>query len=232
MKNWLAFIGVIVSFGVAATEVETADEGDTYQAVLHEFSDGLSTLAGGFRQESYDDRGGLQEAAGGQFYLAAPNLFRWDYEEPYAQHIVADGLQVWVYDVDLEQVTVRPQDEAEDETPLSLLTRPKALENRFEVTLLDTATPPVLRLVPRDSESQLAYVEAEIDGKALVSMQIVDVFDQRTRLVFMDVKRNESVEPARFKFAPPEGIDVVGNVMLTPDLFSGESQQSEPDPGQ
>lgn len=211
-----------------AEPVESAEAGP--DAVLAAFSENLVTLSGAFKQESYDDRGALQESAQGQFYLAAPNLFRWDYELPYAQHIVADGLQVWVHDVDLEQVTVRPQSDAEDETPLSLLTRPQALKDRFHVVLIDVDNVSVLRLTPLDGDSQLEFVEAELQGQALTAMHIVDVFGQRTRLEFLDVARNAPLDPAWFSFTPPPGVDVVGDVSLGPELFSEELPTSDLNP--
>lgn len=208
-----------------AEPVESGQAGP--DAVLAAFSEGLATLSGAFKQESYDDRGSLQESAAGQFYLAAPNLFRWDYELPYAQHIVADGRQVWVHDVDLEQVTVRPQSDAEDETPLSLLTRPEALKDRFHVIVIEDQGVAVLRLTPLDGDSQLEFVEAELAGRDLTAMHIVDVFGQRTQLSFLDVTRNEPLDTSWFTFSPPPGVDVVGDVSLGPELFSEELPASD-----
>lgn len=229
MKFWQGLLAAwfLVSGGATAQSEEPAVS--DHDDILAAFSQDLATLSGAFKQESFDDRGALQESAQGQFYLAAPNLFRWDYELPYAQYIVADGRQVWVHDVDLEQVTVRPQSDAEDETPLSLLTRPEALKERFHVMLIDDQSPSVLRLTPHDQESQLEFVEAELDGQALTAMHIVDVFGQRTRLEFIDVTRNASLDAARFTFTPPPGVDVVGDVSLGADLFSEEIPESDTD---
>ncbi|MDQ3268888.1 MAG: outer membrane lipoprotein chaperone LolA, partial [Pseudomonadota bacterium] len=91
---------------------------------LNAFTKGLKGLDGQFTQQVFDANGKLKETASGQLALSAPRLFRWEYVKPYPQLIVADGRKVWIYDEDLEQVTVRPQGVEEQSNPLAALINP------------------------------------------------------------------------------------------------------------
>ena len=85
---------------------------------LKSFASGLKGLDGQFTQQVYDAKGKLKESSSGRVALSAPRLFRWEYAKPYPQLIVADGKKVWVYDPDLQQVTVRDQGSEEQNSPL------------------------------------------------------------------------------------------------------------------
>ncbi|WP_438971276.1 outer membrane lipoprotein chaperone LolA, partial [Methylophaga sp.] len=88
---------------------------------LNQFVDKVDTFQAEFEQTVIDPEGKIMEQAQGQFLLARPGKFRWDYETPYPQKIVADGKNIWFYDIDLEQITVKSQQEALAETPATLL---------------------------------------------------------------------------------------------------------------
>jgi outer membrane lipoprotein carrier protein len=102
----------------AASSTAIADA----RAQLDAFSKGLDGLRGSFVQNVIPADGGQGETSSGTLALKAPRQFRWTYAEPFPQEIVADGLNVWIHDVDLEQVTVRGQSGAESQSPLTVLT--------------------------------------------------------------------------------------------------------------
>jgi len=179
---------------------------------LDAFSKGLQGLDGQFEQKLYDLDGRLKEASTGRVAMSAPRLFRWEYATPYEQLIVADGEKVWVFDPDLDQVTVRPQGPEEQNSPLAALVDPARLERDFKVRDGGEAEGlSWLLLSPREAD-QASFSSARLgfDGPALVRMEVVDTLGQRTEVAFSDWKRNPAFDSATFRFVPPAGVDVVG----------------------
>ena len=180
---------------------------------LDSFTRGLKGLEGQFTQQVFDESGRARESSSGHVALSAPRLFRWEYRQPYAQLIVADGQTVWVHDPDLEQVTRRPQGGAEQDSPLAALIDPARLDRDYivEEAGQDDGLAWLL-LRPRDGGEDAAFQSARLglDGGALVRMDIVDALGQRTRIEFSGWKRNPSFAADTFRFTPPPGVDVVG----------------------
>lgn len=137
--------------------------------------------------------------------------FRWDYEEPYQQQIVADGKRLWIYDVDLEQVLVKPLDAALGDTPALLLSGSGKVEERFVIEELpDTDGLAWVKLTPRQSDTGFTELRLGFDARHLRQMELTDGFAQVTRLVFSDVVYNADIDSAAFHFEPPPGVDVIG----------------------
>lgn len=204
MRYWLAALALL------STLAGTAFAGGRED--LAAFSNGLKGLDGGFEQKLYDLDGRLKETSKGRVALSAPRLFRWEYATPYEQLIVADGEKVWVFDPDLDQVTVRPQGPEEQNSPLAALVDPARLERDFNVR--DGGQEGGLSwllLSPRDSE-QASFSSARLGfrGQSLARMEVVDTLGQRTELVFSGWKRNPAFDRGTFRFVPPAGVDVVG----------------------
>jgi outer membrane lipoprotein carrier protein len=178
---------------------------------LRAFLDGLDTLRAEFRQVLVDERGEALEEAAGSVLLARPGRFRWDYVEPYRQLIVADGQQLWLYDPDLAQVTVRPQAGALDATPASLLASRRPVDEVFVIEELGVDAEGVawLALEPREAGSSFESIRVGLNAGGGLRMRLVDGFGQTTDLAFLDVQRNPSVAEERFRFTPPEGVDVI-----------------------
>jgi outer membrane lipoprotein carrier protein len=183
-------------------------------AAVARFADGLESLQGRFEQQAFDANGELRERSSGTVALAAPGRFRWDYEDPYPQTIVADGVRIWVYDPELEQVSVRAQAGEQQSSPLAALTDPLELERQFVVS--DEGERGGLawvRLIPRKAEeAQIVEARLGFDGQALREMRLLDSLQQRSVLRFSDWDRNGTLEASLFRFVPPEGVDVVGDV--------------------
>lgn len=184
------------------------------RASLDSFTSGLSGLRGQFTQQVYDPNGRMRESSSGVVALSAPRLFRWEYQEPYPQLIVADGSRVWVYDPDLEQVTVRPQGEEEQNSPLAALIDPAILERNFVVEEAgDSDGMEWLAIEPRQA-TDAGFQRARLgfaDGE-LAAMDVLDALGQRTVIDFSGWRRNPSFEADTFRFTPPEGVDVVGDM--------------------
>ncbi|HHM05047.1 MAG TPA: outer membrane lipoprotein chaperone LolA [Gammaproteobacteria bacterium] len=178
---------------------------------LADFFDGLTTLRAEFRQTVQDVRLNVNEQASGTVMIQRPGRFRWDYREPYEQLIVADGEKIWMYDVDLEQITVKPLDDTLGDTPAQLLSTTRPLEESF--TVFDDGQADGLewaRLLPKSKDGNFQQVRLGFDGQTLRRMELQDSFNQTTRLDFSAVERNPPLDPAAFRFVPPPGVDVVG----------------------
>ena len=153
------------------------------------------------------------EESRGTLLLQRPGKFRWDYMQPYKQQIVADGQRLWVYDVDLEQVIVKPMDAALGDTPALLLSGGGNISERFEISALTDRDDNLqwVRLIPKQKDTGFKEIRLGFGAKHLLGMELVDGFDQVTRLIFSNVKTGESLPKDSFHFAPPEGVDVVGD---------------------
>lgn len=177
------------------------------------FVQSVVTFEAKFEQTVLSAGGDIIEQAEGQFLLERPGRFRWDYFQPYVQHIVADGQRIWFYDVDLEQVTVKSQQEALSDTPATLLSGDMLPEEKYIVR--DVASDDGyqwVELIPKESESSFQAVRFAFDNEGLKRMVMRDNFDQYTRLVFSDVVENNEIAQEAFIFTAPEGVDVVGDV--------------------
>lgn len=178
---------------------------------LDAFARGLDGLTGRFEQTVSDPSGKPLEISTGTLALQAPRQFRWVYEAPYAQVIVADGLNVWIHDVDLEQVTVRAQSSAESQSPLTVLTDLSLLERDFKVGARPDADGlQWLRLEPKAEEPAFKSCELGFAGNALVQMLLVDHLGQVNRIRFEGWQRNPAFAAGAFSFSVPEGVDLVG----------------------
>jgi outer membrane lipoprotein carrier protein len=153
------------------------------------------------------------EESRGTLLLQRPGKFRWDYTQPYKQQIVGDGQRVWIYDVDLEQVIVKPMDAALGDTPALLLSGGADISERFEISTLTDRADNLqwVQLIPKQKDTGFKEIRLGFGPKHLLGMELVDGFDQVTRLVFSNVKIGESLPKDSFRFVPPEGVDVVGD---------------------
>ncbi|NZA27940.1 outer membrane lipoprotein chaperone LolA [Luteimonas sp. SJ-92] len=181
---------------------------------LASFTSNLEGLDGRFSQQVYDGRGRVKESSSGRVALSAPRLFRWEYVEPYPQLIVADGRRVWVYDPDLEQVTVQPQSAEEQNSPLAALIEPGRLDRDYRVEESGTADGlEWLAVAPKgDAEAGFQSARLGFDATGLARMEVVDALGQRTAIAFSGWKKNPDFAQGTFTYTPPEGVDVVGDI--------------------
>jgi outer membrane lipoprotein carrier protein len=181
------------------------------RARLESFAKDLDALSGQFTQTTLDANGGLQEESQGTLALAAPRQFRWQYAEPYPQLIVADGNDVWIYDQDLEQVTVRNQSNEESQSPLTVLVDLSQLDRDYVVKAQpDREGLSWLNLTSRAKEPPFKRVEIGFDASGPKRMMLEDLLANRTEWTFSQWQRNPKLAADTFRFSPPEGVDVIG----------------------
>jgi outer membrane lipoprotein carrier protein len=177
---------------------------------LHAFLEKTRSAQGAFTQTVVSRDRRSTQTTSGTFSFARPGKFRWAYEKPFAQLIVADGATVWLYEPDLNQVIVRKLDAALGATPAALLAGDNSLERDF--TLVASGERDGLDYVdatPRTSESQFTRIRLGFSGDLPRKMELTDAFGNTTDLVFTDLRRNPALAPSTFAFAIPAGADVV-----------------------
>jgi len=179
---------------------------------LNQFMTSTVTATGEFEQRVFNRDRKLIQQSRGTLAFARPGKFRWTYSKPYPQVIVGDGARVWVYDEDLNQVTVRKLGQALGATPAALLAGSNEALKAFE--LKDEGTRDGLEWVeaiPRDKESGFERIRLGFGFSGIERMELVDAFGQTTELRFSGLRRNPRLDPALFSFSPPKGADVVGD---------------------
>ncbi|MGQ0510569.1 MAG: outer membrane lipoprotein chaperone LolA [Betaproteobacteria bacterium] len=164
-----------------------------------------------FEQKVYDRNRKLVQESSGRFAFLRPGRFRWTYDRPYSQLIVGDGERVWVYDRDLNQVTVRRIAKALGSTPAALLAGASDVDKAFELS--DGGDREGLAWVeakPKDKDAGFERIRLGMGVAGIEAMELVDNFGQTTRLSFSKLVRNPQIGPEAFRFTPPRGADVLG----------------------
>lgn len=170
-----------------------------------------NTMRATFKQEVMDKEGSRVQSVEGTMQLKRPNMFRWDYHKPYEQQIVSDGQQVFLYDIDLEQVTVRSLGRTIGSSPAALLAGGKAVEDAF--TLKNAVRKDSLTWVlalPKDKDSGYERLILGFREGKLRKMELYDSFSHVTHITFDNIERNPKLDVKDFLFTPPQGADVVG----------------------
>jgi len=184
------------------------------RAQFDAFSGGIQGLSASFEQRVYDSDNRLRETSSGDVQLQAPRQFRWEYTKPFVQQLVADGDHIWIYEPDMEQVTVRQQSLEEHNSPLAMLIDPAELERQFKLAE-DGQSQGLswLLLTPKKPEdAPFDRARLGFNPQGLARMELFDSLGQRTLMQFSAWKRNPSFAPGTFTFVPPAGVDIVGEM--------------------
>lgn len=224
------FLLAIASSLVAETETpapaETAvSESPGGRLALEQFAEGLETYHATFEQRVLNSDGETEDANSGELWLSRPSLFRWEYGGDFPEVIVADGQRVWIYDISLEQITVKDQSSLANDSPLTLLTDLSRLDRQFEVRDLgieDGLAWIELRSVLEDAEFDRVVLGLRDGNLELMAME--DAFGLRTEIRLMSAERNPNLSPSLFSFEPPEGVDVVGDLAMNGELGEEEAE--------
>lgn len=201
LRGWIAACVLALPLAAEAGGIER----------LNAFIAGAKTAEADFTQTVTDKRGRVTQEASGRMAFARPGKFRWDYQTPYEQIIVGDGTKLWLYDADLDQVTVKPLGDVIAGTPAALLAGDDAIETYF--TLRDAEARDGLEWLeatPKTRDTTFERIRMGFRGDVLVEMELLDFFGQRTTLRLARFARNPAIPPARFSFTPPKGADIIG----------------------
>lgn len=195
--------------GMAAHAQARVDE--VGELLVGNFVNDVITLQGRFEQSLIDAAGTVIERSSGTLEIERPGRFRWAYSDPYEQWLVADGLNIWSYDVDLAQVTVKPQAEALANTPALLLggAEDALAQFRFDGSMVEAGTTWV-RMIPIDTKSGFERMELGFFNGQLSRMVFFDNLEQKTLVALYEVSTNEPLDAEQFKFTVPDDVDLVG----------------------
>lgn len=170
------------------------------------------TAEADFTQTVVDKSGRVSQQASGRMAFSRPGKFRWDYAKPYEQVIVGDGARLWLYDTDLDQVTVKPLGEVIAGTPAALLAGDTAIGKYFNLKDAgENGGLEWLEATPKNRDTTFERIRMGFKGDDLAQMELFDFFGQRTTLKLSRFVRNPSIPASRFKFTPPKGADIIGD---------------------
>jgi outer membrane lipoprotein carrier protein len=181
---------------------------ETLKSYLRE----TSSASAEFSQVVFDRNMRKLQETSGTMQFSRPGRIRWSYEKPYEQLIVGDGVKLWVYDKDLNQVTVKSIAQAIGGSPAALLAGSNDIEKDFRLNAggmesgLDW-----LEAVPRGTESTFQKVRMGFGKSGLEAMELADGFGQLTIVRFSRIERNPKLAPDLFRFTPPPGADVISD---------------------
>ena len=180
---------------------------------LDRFFEKVTTFKASFIQVVLDENLLALEETSGLLWIARPGRFRWDYESVHRQSIVADGEVLWLYDVELEQVTRRAQESAIGQTPAVLLSGGQQYRKDYNVTILGRqGAVNWISLVPKFSDGSFAEIQLGFEGETLRLIQLLDELNQITRVTLANVVENDPIPDSVFQFVPPTGVDVISDV--------------------
>lgn len=196
----LALLASTVSFAFAANDTAAVDR-------LERYFIAVERLAGDFEQITLDEQQVVVERASGTFAMARPQRFNWHYQRPWEQSIVSDGEQLWVHDVDLDQVVVRPLDDALGVGAAQLLSG--NLEQLQRDFTIQTGSKDTVLLRPTDPAWSFQTISVHFNGNVPDQLRIEDGMGQQIQVELNNLERNPDIDPARFEFEPPAGVDVI-----------------------
>ncbi len=212
MKSLASVVAVTLALlGLPGAQAEDSPQDRAAGARVERYLDRLDTLRAEFVQQLVDQDGEVRDESRGSLALSRPGRFRWDYRQPAQQLLVSDGRSVWLYDADLQQVTVRPVGDSLAHTPAMLLAGKGGAAETFHAR--DGGSAGGLQwvvLTPRLAEADFSDVRLGFRGQDLERLDLQDRLGQSTRITFSRIERNPRLPQALFSFAPPPGVDVVG----------------------
>jgi outer membrane lipoprotein carrier protein len=203
-------LSVVVAQCAAAQPTDTTNAEKGF-ATLEAFLDGVRSLTADFKQELWNADQRLLQTDSGSLSLKRPNRFRWTYDEPTELVVAADGMRLWIYDVELAQVTVAPFDDTVGASPAMLLSGDRNVREEFEV--VETRTTDGLdwvKLAPRTGGSDFASVLIGFSGTAPRRLELVDGLGQVTRIELDNLDINPALADGLFELDVPAGVDVIG----------------------
>ena len=200
-------IVLVVILGSLSSQAGAADAAQRLQAALKN----LDNISAEFKQTLLDEDKNIVQQSRGTMALQRPGKFAWIYTEPFEQRIIGDGSELWIYDVELEQVTVKPMDAGISNAPIMILMKQTDVTQQFDVSEVGQRKFLYwVELKPHASDLEYSSIFIGLEDDSVRAMELQDQFGQSTQIVFENMRVGVVHNPATFKFVPPEGVDVFG----------------------
>ncbi|MRN37364.1 outer membrane lipoprotein carrier protein LolA [Neisseria sp. N95_16] len=201
LLKWIAAVSMSAAIGLAQAGAVDA---------LKKFNSDSDGISGNFSQTVKSKK--KTQTTHGTFQILRPGLFKWEYTKPYKQTIVGDGKTIWLYDVDLAQVTKSSQNQAIGDSPAAILSNKTALDSSY--TLKEDGSANGIDYVlatPKKNNAGYQYIRIGFKGDTLAAMQLKDSFGNQTTINFSGLNTKPNLSRNAFKFTPPKGVDVLSN---------------------
>lgn len=203
IKNLLIIVLLNLTTEVVATTPSPVQQFKNFLATT-------KSLTANFKQISLNKNGKVLNTSQGLFFLNRPEKFRWIYKKPFAQEIISNGKTIWLYDIDLEQVTLKKIDTLYS-TPALLLSGKLDLVENFIIQSEADANTIRIKFFPKNQDSAFNYIIISMKNNVLNTMELMNNFDQLTKIYFFNSVINSPIDDAKFEFTIPKGVDVFLN---------------------
>lgn len=211
--HYIAWYRLLPAFLLLLALPGVAFSSPSGKAQLNSFFTQVKSMQAQFEQVvASKSLSGLEKSTG-VLYMQRPGMFRWDYKEPYPQHIVADGKKLWIHDVEMEQVIIKPVDIVLGNTPAVLLSGNSGITDKFIVKEEEERSQidgrQWVELTPKQEEAGFDRIYIVFKDGQLHLMELHDAFGQITRLSFSKLQINPGFPNKLFQFEVPQGVDVI-----------------------
>jgi len=189
-----------------------ADDAEQKSAAkrLNELLSAANTMSATFSQMTLSSNGSSLQETTGQVTLQRPGMFRWHTDAPLEQVLISNGEKIWLFDPDLEQVTIQKLDQRLTHTPALLLSGDvSTLAENFSISWKEGSAVDDFVLSPKASDSMFETLRLSFRGGVINDMQLNDPIGQRTNILFQGVQLNQPVDAGQFNFTVPDGVDVI-----------------------
>lgn len=177
---------------------------------LQLFFERSQTFSASFEQVVLDEGLNTLEESGGSMTIERPNRFRWDYDPPFEQQIISDGTRIWIHDIELSQVTIKPFSKTLGHSPAVLLAGEGEIEESFQLRELGVqGAVEWIALYPLKREGHYKVIRLGFEEHQLKILEFIDGLDQTTRITLSGVIENSSIDSNYFDFEPAAGVDVI-----------------------
>lgn len=213
-NNRRAFMRAILAtglLGISAAWTSHALAASEAMTRLNQFFTTVNTMQANFSQEVRNEKGKLLQNSNGTVTLHRPGRFRWEYRSPDHHVIVSNGQKVWIYDEELDQVTIKPMQQTLASSPVGLLLNKQAVQKQFQVQEISSnGNLDRFHLIPHKKDSDFTSMDLSINSSGIQEMILQDKFGQETRIRLSNTQLDSPVSGSQFYFNPPPGVEVIG----------------------
>ncbi len=199
-------VTIIIAFSMAMTQSFAANAGQQLLNLLGN----INAMTANFTQKAVGGNAQLRQNTAGNMALMKPGRFLWDIRQPSVQKIVADGKKLWIYDVDLQQITVRNLQHSLGNSPALILSGDnKQLLKAYNVREVARKNGQRFSLTANNHNEVYRAIDLYFANGMLQKMDIVDNLGQRSIISFSQVNYHPRLANNMFQFKPPRGVDVI-----------------------
>jgi len=204
MNIRMCMFGIVVAlFGITVAHATPSED-------LKQLLNDVKTMQATFTQTIYDNHGKAVQTSSGDMSMERPGKFRWQVKKPIPQLIIANQQKLWIYDPDLEQVTIRKLEKATGDTPALLLSHvDSGLDKSYDVKALNAQGMQWFVLIPKNKEGMFEQIRLAFLNKQIQQMQLQDHLDHSTQIKFTNIKTNTGIADSLFNFKAPKNTDII-----------------------